>query len=277
MWLLDTMTIELKSFFGDKIPEYAILSHTWADDEVLFEDVYQKPVEQWKDKAGGVKVLKFAELAAQREMKYAWVDTCCIDKRSSAELSEAINSMFEWYAKSRICYAYLSDRSKVQPKGEEAPPPDTVPFEESRWFKRGWTELIAPRKVQFLNREWSNIGSRSRWSETISFITGIDKSALKSSWGLPWYYHQSVHTKMAWAQGRETTREEDRAYSLMGLFGVNMPLLYGEGFLAFERLFDEIIKNTRIGIQMLTRRSPDLKWVVDLRHFGSRQPDRAWK
>ncbi|RWA10508.1 hypothetical protein EKO27_g4574, partial [Xylaria grammica] len=108
--------MELKSFFGDKIPEYAILSHTWGDDEVLFEDVYRKPVEQWKDKAGGVKVLKFAELAAQREMKYIWVDTCCIDKRSSAELSEAINSMFKWYSKSRICYAYLSD---VLSTGEE--------------------------------------------------------------------------------------------------------------------------------------------------------------
>ncbi|GAW21828.1 hypothetical protein ANO14919_113530 [Xylariales sp. No.14919] len=332
MWLLNTTTIELKSFSEDKIPEYAILSHTWGYDEVLFEDVYKKPVEQWKDKVGGVKVLKFVELASQRGINYVWVDPCCIDKRSSSELSEAINSMFKWYRNSRICYAYLSDvlstgeedstddgstdgesidgedlieedqrdyvrmighrrrvrhskrvqrgkkalqnmmdrrNGKIQPEWKEAPPLDTVPFEKSRWFKRGWTvryayiylvlliceahqalltfkqlqELIAPSKVQFWNREWSNIGSRSRWSGTISLITGIDESVLKTSLGLR-FYPQSVHTKMTWAQGRETTREEDGAYSLMGLFQVNMPLLYGEGCRAFHRLFDEIIKKT---------------------------------
>ncbi|KAI8948868.1 HET-domain-containing protein [Xylaria longipes] len=208
MRLLDTTTLKLKTFIGDQKPEYAILSHTWGDDEVLFEDIQNKSIERWKVKAGADKVVKSAKIAAKLGIAYIWIDTCCIDKSSSSELSEAINSMFKWYRDSHICYAYLSD---VHSEGMENRENGIVPFEYSRWFRRGWTlqELIAPANMQFFDKAYS------------------------------------VHTKMVWASRRTTTRAEDRAYSLMGLFDVNMPLLYGEGGeRAFERLQDEIIKRT---------------------------------
>ena len=159
MWLLDTSTLELRDFVGASIPPYAILSHTWGDDEVTFKDM-RKYREAAKNKAGYTKIQRCCEKAQESGHQYVWIDTCCIDKRSSAELSEAINSMWKWYQKSEVCFAYLADvpiAEFLSPDGEN----DVL--SNSRWFTRGWTlqELIAPLTVKFLGQDWSVIGIKA--------------------------------------------------------------------------------------------------------------------
>jgi hypothetical protein len=166
-----------------------------------------------------------------------WIDTCCIDKTSSAELTEAINSMFNWYRDAQICYAYLQDV-----ENDEDPSHPSSTFSRSRWFTRGWTlqELIAPPKLLFLSKDWREIGSRSDLVDVIADITSIDKFLFE--YGILGRY--STAQRMSWASRRKTTRVEDQAYCLLGLFGVNMPLLYGEGQRAFVRLQEEIMKHS---------------------------------
>jgi hypothetical protein len=171
--------------------------------------------------------------------EYIWIDTCCIDKSSSAELSEAINSMFRWYQEAAVCYTYLSDGP---PRKEGDPWKEGSKFRESRWFTRGWTlqELIAPKNMEFFSEVWSKLGSKSALLDLLSDITGIDKMVLQHRL----FSDLGIAKKMSWASNRTTTRVEDRAYSLLGLFDVNMPLLYGEGQKAFIRLQEEILKQT---------------------------------
>ena len=164
-----------------------------------------------------------------------WIDTCCIDKSSSTELSEAINSMFQWYRNAAICYAYLSDVDIL-----EHPTGEMQAFSSSRWFTRGWTlqELLAPAELVFLTANWTEIGTKTSLATAVSKITRIDGKVLREgNWD-----GYSVGQKMSWAAGRQTTRLEDEAYCLMGLFGVNMPLLYGEGGRAFLRLQQEVLR-----------------------------------
>jgi len=236
MRLLDTGSLTLHSFIGRRIPEYGILSHTWRDDEVTFEDInHLSSPHAAKSKAGFEKVRRTCALAARDGFKYVWIDTCCIDKSSTSELSEAINSMWKWYQRSRICYAFLDD---VQTTDDLA---------AARWFTRGWTlqELLAPTRVIFLNKHWDVIGTRMRLAHEITKITGIDTNALESGWSLLTYIRRaSIAVRMSWASSRQTTREEDLAYCLLGLFDVNMPLLYGEGIKAFERLQEEIMRHS---------------------------------
>ena len=224
MRLLNTKSKEPKDFAGSP-PMYAILSHTWEADEVLFQDLMNGT---HTTKLGWTKIVKACELAAHNHFEWIWIDTCCIDKSSSAELSEAINSMFRWYRDSTICYAYLSD---VSHEGR---------FGFSRWFTRGWTlqELIAPSFVLFLDQRWSAVGSKLSRAREIEKITGIPKASLSD------LMRSSIAIKMSWASKRETTRIEDQAYSLLGLFDINMPLLYGEGEKAFIRLQQEIIRSS---------------------------------
>ncbi|OTB10597.1 hypothetical protein K445DRAFT_69936 [Daldinia sp. EC12] len=228
MRLLNTSSIALEEFQGSA-PEYAILSHTWLDGEVTLQDL---TLDRNRTKAGWEKIISCCRKCQKEGWKYVWIDTCCIDKTSSAELSEAINSMFAWYQRAAICYAFLSDVEEVR-KWDEL---DT--FAESRWFTRGWTlqELIAPLSLIFLDSSWREIGSRSYLSSTIERTTGI------SAFQIAHFRGCSIATKMSWAAGRKTTRIEDQAYCLLGLFGINMPLLYGEEEKAFIRLQQEILK-----------------------------------
>jgi hypothetical protein len=237
MRLINCSTFELKEFFGGNIPRYAILSHTWGDEEVSFADITSG--RRGLTRQSGFQKIKFTcKQAIHDGLSYAWIDTCCIDKRSSSELSEAINSMFTWYRKSASCYVYLSDVLDATMKED---------FPESRWFMRGWTlqELLAPADVIFYDSEWAYLGTKSKHAQWISDITGIDKNAL-----FPRYdRHLDLSTfcvaqKMSWASQRQTTREEDIAYCLLGIFNINMPLLYGEGNQAFRRLQEEIIRKT---------------------------------
>lgn len=220
----DLDNLAFREFYDAQIPRYAILSHRWGapDDEVTYKE-FRKG--QGLDKPGYEKILRFCELARSDGYEYAWVDTCCIDKRSSAELTEAINSMFNWYHNAQSCYVYLSDCTKASD------------WRLSSWWSRGWTlqELIAPRCLVFYDCRWSRIGTKTGMALAIEELTGIPSRALVGS-ERKLYMHWTVAQKMSWAAGRDTSRVEDRAYSLMGLFHVNMPLLYGEGNKAFERL-----------------------------------------
>jgi hypothetical protein len=229
MWLLNTSSLALSAFF-DNTPHYVILSHTWGSEEVSFQDI-KGSHDQISHRAGYKKIKDCCAKASEAGFRYVWIDTCCIDKTNSTELSEAINSMFRWYKNSTTCYAYLED---VLPEGPR--------FVGSRWFTRGWTlqELIAPTDVLFFDRDWNDIGTRESLKGSIEKVTGIPEPVLMNR---PLREH-CVAEIMSWAADRRTTRIEDRVYSLLGLFGVNMPLIYGEGENAFLRLQLEIMKNT---------------------------------
>lgn len=239
------MTLTLVYFMDDRElkEQYAILSHTWGVEEVSFDEMH---LESAKNKVGYQKILKTCHQAVKDNLKYAWVDTCCIDKRSSSELSEAINSMFRYYWNARVCYAYLSDL---------LPADTTSSIEERlrpcRWFSRGWTlqELIAPPSLIIYDSEWSAVASRAEIAVALAGITHILWKIFANREAL---WRTSVATRMSWASMRITTREEDIAYSLMGIFDINMPLLYGEGSKAFKRLQEEIIRTwTRVDHSIL--------------------------
>lgn len=289
MRLLNTTTMRLKAFIGQSVPPYAILSHTWGDEEVLFGDIKDDPdTPHPTDKKGWQKIEDSCRNAAAADFQWIWIDTCCINKESSAELSEAINSMFKWYRQSKVCYAYLFDINNPEKEG--------IAFKDSRWFSRGWTlqELIAPPQVIFYDYYWNTLGPRQGqtydsdgklieserlFQESISQITGIPLSILcRNEMGgcglsnpgpngfISGKSHHiqdgrcadcshkdqflialnslSIAQRMSWAAQRQTTRKEDQAYCLLGVFSVNMPLLYGEGDSAFLRLQQEIIKTS---------------------------------
>ncbi|RSM15907.1 hypothetical protein CEP52_000496 [Fusarium oligoseptatum] len=232
MRLLNTRTLELETF-GAGPEKYAILSHTWGSDEVL------------RMAKVTARSKKACEKALDRGYDHIWIDTCCIDKSSSAELSEALNSMFRWYKESSMCFAYLSDASIQSSEAVAA-------LKQSRWFTRGWTlqELLAPNEIEFVDQDWSPLGSRHSLASTISEITGIEESFLlkpdqkKDRKITTLLQRENVATRMGWMAHRETTRPEDMAYSLMGIFGINMPILYGEGNKAFLRLQEEVLKKS---------------------------------
>ena len=279
MRLINTRTRQLEEF-GENPPPYSILSHTWGTEEVSFQEyiwicehereLAEDPeafsdlsprqlhrlmakVEAIRSKAGFAKIKDCIDLlqiesshpsvedVLRRKshlwldsvtpfypqiFHYLWVDTCCIDKISSAELSEAINSMYGWYQRPQICIVHLSDISKEGNFGLKRK------LENSRWFTRGWTlqEFLAPTDLLFFDHKWK-------------FITTQGRSTLSTSKG--WNGSRTLAAKMAWAAGRSTTRTEDVAYSLLGLFDVNLSLLYGEGARAFKRLQQQILTQTQ--------------------------------
>lgn len=235
MRLLNTLTLEFEEFTA--LPAYAILSHRWIGDEVSYADYCSK---QDREDARYQKIFESCKLARNRHHKYIWIDTCCIDKSSSAELSEAINSMWDWYSSASECLAFLVDVDFTSDQDELV-----SRLEHSAWFRRGWTlqELLAPRVVTFCSSDWRVIGQKSdrHLLPALSQITAIPTDCIE--------YQFMLHTKciaqrLSWAAKRETTRTEDIAYCLLGLVGVNMPLLYGEGEKAFLRLQQEIIRQS---------------------------------
>jgi hypothetical protein len=217
-----------KDFVGGKIPEYAILSHTWGADieEVTYRDLIDGT---GKNKDGYKKIRFCGEQARHDGLQYFWVDTCCVDKSNNSELAEAINSMFQWYRNAAKCYVYLPDvSSPVIDIGDKS---DQLlwemAFRTCRWFTRGWTlqELIAPISVEFFSKNWKLLGDKKSLERHICEITRIPSKALQ---GGP-LAEFSVTERMSWAGTRQTTREEDMAYSLLGIFDIHMPLIYGEG------------------------------------------------
>lgn len=260
MRLINVHSHEIREFHEGSIPRYAILSHTWGqpEDEVTFQDmarlrqsvskspsdsILEATIFEIKRKPGLEKILFACQQAKEDGLEWAWVDTCCIDKTSSAELDESITSMYRWYDQSTQCYAYLSD----------------VPYglvgdlfasklRASRWFTRGWTlqELIAPRQLTFFGQAWKRLGTRSTHSKVIHDITKVPGQLLRCDPGNPLsdLCHYSAAQKMSWAARRKCKKIEDVAYCLLGLFDVYMPLHYGEGSRAYVRLQEEIFRKT---------------------------------
>ena len=301
MWLLRARTYALKFFHSPQTaPPYAILSHTWEDDEVLFKDIGD--LKKAKAKSGWQKIEYICRQALEDGLEWTWVDTCCIDKSSSAELSEAINSMFKWYQCSTVCYVYLCDLTMTAALRDDAPivrawleraehttlhraeasllgvytskvlwleqqaifkkmTSETMSalrndyegysrpcnewdislvntlgaFSKAKWWSRGWTlqELLAPRSVVFMDRHWQQIARLPQIVVTVSTISSVDVAVLLKTAPLQ---SRCIAERLSWASTRSTTREEDTAYALLGIFDANMPLLYGEGSRAFKRL-----------------------------------------
>ncbi|OCK73083.1 HET-domain-containing protein, partial [Lepidopterella palustris CBS 459.81] len=231
-----------EKFLDHAIPRYAILSHTWGDEseEVTFDDMVEG---SGRDKAGYKKIEFCGQQAAKDGLQYFWVDSCCIKKLDVVELSESLNSMFRWYHGATRCYVYLSDVSSTSSDtGVECDlQPWKSDFRKSKWFTRGWTlqELLAPRVVDFFSLERKRLGNKSSLEQQIREITGIPTLALQGA-----HLSQfSVNDRLSWIERRQTKLEEDLAYSLLGIFGVNLPLRYGEGRVtAFQRLEREIDK-----------------------------------
>ncbi|KAL4070215.1 hypothetical protein V8B97DRAFT_1871798 [Scleroderma yunnanense] len=238
---------KVMEFHGDEAPPYAILSHRWIKQEVDYKEMIKLAKmkrderDEIRQRDGYQKILNSSEQAKKDKYDWLWIDTCCIDKRSSTELSEAINSMYRWYENSKVCYVYLHDvpgtSFPTERDDEKYPKSNGWP----EWFSRGWTlqEMIAPHGVQFFNKDWQLIADKKILARTISDITRVPQHILTS--GLS-SNRPCVAQIMSWAADRNTTRVEDRAYSLLGLLDVNMPMLYGEGKKAFHRLQLEIIR-----------------------------------
>ncbi|KAF4879951.1 Vegetative incompatibility protein HET-E-1 [Colletotrichum siamense] len=254
MFLLNTKTLHLESIKDPSKERYAILSHTWGENEVSFKDLQN--FSRAKTQAGFAKINRTCELALERGLEYAWVDTCCINKDSSAELSEAINSMFSWYQRAAVCFVWLEDLAPFHEATEPSPSSENLTSSghqklydiselgSSRWFSRGWTlqELIAPREVEFYDADWNLRFTKTERTADLSRITGIDEDVLGMRKQLK---DVLVGVRMSWAADRETTRSEDLAYCLLGIFDINMPMLYGEGHKAFQRLQEHIVGQYR--------------------------------
>jgi hypothetical protein len=219
--------VQLISFNDDDVPPYAILSHTWAEDqEVTYDELVRGA---GREKSGYDKIRFCGKQAAVDGLEYFWIDTCCIDKSASHELSTAINSMFRWYQRATNCYVYLSD--VVVPECIADAEAFRIMLEEafrhSRWFTRGWTlqELLAPTYVEFFSKEGKLLGSRISLEQQIHEITKIPLRALRGQ-NLTEF---SIEERMSWSANRTTTLKEDKVYCLLGIFGVFLSLIYGEG------------------------------------------------
>ncbi|KAL1948055.1 hypothetical protein VTO73DRAFT_12130 [Trametes versicolor] len=263
---LDTWTGEFVWESDPSQVTYAILSHVWRKDceggEQSYDEVRNIQAAVKKTREGprssasngsrptkyyeegtifahpglSDKIKHFCQVTRDAGFRLAWNDACCIDKSSSAELAEAINSMFEWYRNSDMCYVYLADVPDYY-----GPQDNFSSFPKSKWHTRGWTlqELIAPENVVFLSKTWSFLGTKVALAWSLQEITGVDFNVLVGRASLD---SISVGKRMSWAAKRETTRVEDRAYSLMGIFGIHMSPIYGEGQNAFLRLQEEVIR-----------------------------------
>jgi len=238
--------LSLVEYFGNDIPPYAILSHTWGadEDEISFKDVKKGRA---RGKASGYRKIRFCGEQALRDgIHFFWVDTCCIKQESSQDVGEAINSMYRWYHNAVTCYVYLADVAvgNVMPQDTESEPAWILAFRSSRWFTRGWTlqELLAPVSIEFYSKDGYRLGDRTTLGPQIQWVTGIPEAALRGS-SLSDF---AVEERISWARKRITKREEDAAYSLLGIFSIHMPLIYGEGRRnALKRLQREIVIASR--------------------------------
>lgn len=278
MRLLKTGQYELieSNDLPDPSPQYAILSHTWISpkDEITYQDFKQRKGDIENDifkQKGWAKLKRYCDRAAADGWEWAWMDTCCIDKTNPADTQEAINAMFRWYQNAGICYAYLEDVDVNKVLGRPTPRHKQSTMEvdlddiagksnvadpnsfshralkpfliEAKWFTRGWTlqELLAPPYLVFVDQAWRRIGTRESWADEIKEASRIEAKHL-ISFNPADFTSCSIAMRLSWASYRETTVEEDETYSLLGLFGISLPLIYGEGRLrAFDRLQRELI------------------------------------
>lgn len=240
-------------------PPYAILSHRWVGREVVFGDFDTIPKERLQNVAeanpvsktiGGIEnvgdgieasIYKIAGACAQVRrtpgVRHIWIDTVCINKNDSRELSSALNSMFNWYENATVCYVYLYDVTwnEADLDGSRAE------FCQSKWFKRGWTlqELLAPKHIEFYDRDWRFIGPKQTLIKQIVKAAKIAEEYLIGD-----FRTASIAQKMSWLSERITTIIEDRAYCMLGIFDVFLDTRYGRGGDEFLRLQREIFVST---------------------------------
>lgn len=276
MRLLNVHTGEFRDFHGDRIPPYVVTSHRWSSNESTYKDVLKK---KNPEREGYQKILRFCAFARQvfrdpkspeKPIDWIWIDTCCINQNSSAEVSESINSMWSWYSQATHCIAHLKDvRSFTSGGGQEGVLFD---FRKSEWFERGWTlqELLAPQCVVFVTHNWEVIGRKSPddhactvtstiLNDVVAEVTGIPKDVLCGFESRRAVISKEM--KMAWAANRQTTKVEDAAYCLFGIFGVHMPLIYGEGERNARRRLEQEIRNKE--------REDDLDFDAPIHHQNS--------
>jgi hypothetical protein len=200
---------------------------------------------------GFEKLLEFCKKARDDYgCAYAWSDTCCINKESSTELEEAIRSMYRWYKDAYVCIVHLAQTSSIKD------------FPSEPWFTRGWTlqELLAPRRLRLFGKDWRPIcpekedlsgdgdevdsfpyPNDKRSSFMLMAISQVTDIHVKHLHNTP-LQSISVCERMRWASQRQTTRVEDVAYSLFGIFDISIPIAYGEGGRAFYRLMEAIVQ-----------------------------------
>ncbi|KAF7185690.1 Vegetative incompatibility protein HET-E-1 [Pseudocercospora fuligena] len=235
MRLINATTFTFADYDAIKSCRYAIVSHCWGEQEVTLQEFNTIA---GRDRSGWSKIEQACRLAKAQGYDWVWIDACCIDRTSSAELSQAINSLFEWYRRAQECFVFLPDVSSTE--ADES-------FKRSRWFRRGWTlqELLAPASETFYNSRYEHIGTKVTLSSQISEATGIDARYLDRGRDMKEIHDASLAERMSWASKRSTKEPEDIAYCLLGIFKVNMPLLYGEGATrAFIRLQLQITKQS---------------------------------
>ena len=245
MRLINTHTFELRDRFQDnRTPPYAILSHRWGEHEVSYQDFLNTPKASFDSpsahlgtdqNSGASKIANACAQAKRAGLQWIWIDTCCIDKTSSAELGKSINSMFRWYQEAQVCFAHLADVNRQSQTNERVELENGVL--NSEWFTRGWTlqEMLAPREMQFFDANWGPIGLRSQLTPIISKAAKISPEHLED------FRRATTAQKMSWMADRVTSEEEDTAYCMLGIFDLNMDLRYGEGKKAFGRLQEMII------------------------------------
>jgi hypothetical protein len=251
MNLINVATKKLEYFIDERTtPPYAILSHTWIAEETTQQEFRAAGNQPWnspqaRQLSSYSKINGSCEQALQDGITYVWIDACCIDRTSSNDLTRSINSMFRWYRQAKVCYAYLSDvfvDTQSPPRHGNVFNIAEKEIAKSKWFTRGWTlqELIAPPHLKFFSATWIPLGEKSDMLPLLESISGVHTDALN---GTP-LGRFSIATRMAWASSRVTSVLEDVAYCLLGIFDVNMPLIYGEGEKAFLRLQEEIMKDS---------------------------------
>lgn len=297
MRLLHARTRELKDFCAEDTPDYAILSHTWGDNEVTASDIsdglYSGKEVYWR------KINCACKQALEDHLEWLWVDTCCLRRDDAIELDTAIHSMFEWYRDASVCYVYLPDvpsRPEESDVGygedtEDPEAPDSS-FRRSRWFSRGWTllELLAPRELRYYSSSWGFLGS----SKTLSTLTRQVAAMAQTPETLELLLESSsVSQVMSWASGRQTSTPEDLPYCLSGIFGARIPISYGEGAdQAFLKLQRWLIENRNDQSVLAwgyngSERSDDkdmaalssvlARTPADFSGCGSISPCKAWK
>lgn len=248
MRLLHVKTLQFSEFVDDATrPKYVIASHRWTADEASYKEVKDGIAAQElaADNAGHRKVKAFARYVREKvaSVDWLWIDTCCINKESDAELSYSINSMFKWYRNAELCLVFLAGVVDVADSATVSPASAWASFEQDEWFRRGWTlqELLAPRLVVFVTKDWHVIGRKGYPSSScegtsvdlgpdlgsrLAKITGVPERVL-NDWGAS--IDMSVEEKLRWMEGRSTTRPEDMSYALFGILGITLSVIYGEG------------------------------------------------
>ncbi|KAM3070211.1 hypothetical protein ACMFMF_008563 [Clarireedia jacksonii] len=217
MRLLNTENYELKDI-RQKV-EYAILSHRWYEEEITFGSLDAAQLRDSQQKSPQLdKIRGSCAQAKEAGLEWVWIDSCCINRNSSEELRRSISSMFDWYQNAAVCYTYLSDVIGSETSNDHFEPQNNEDRKYSEWFERG---------------------TRAELATEISRITGIAAMYLN---GTDDFRNANIATKLSWQAGRKTTEVEDTAYSLIGVLGVQLMAMYGEGRQAFQRLQEEAIK-----------------------------------